>query len=261
VKHRDQHARLAFDEQRALDDLQRLHREIQRVRGERERAETDFDQFVRGFRGGAPAPASPPRGREPQVRDVMGTVPTSAHQPGAVTVFEEHVSPSAEPETVEPIAASPPVVERPQRPGARRFVVPIAVLAMIVGVFAVRARKAAPPAAEAPSPNVVSAPVAPPAAPPSTTPSPAAAPAAPETGLRLDLVTHRPVWVRVFVDGRRALEREIAGGQRLPLKADRTIVIRAGDAGAVSVVMNGRDEGKLGRDGAIATRAFSAPTR
>jgi hypothetical protein len=63
--------------------------------------------------------------------------------------------------------------------------------------------------------------------------------------------------MRVVVDGRIAIERELPQGERLPFGADKTIVIRAGDAGAVSVRVGTADQGTLGRDGQVVTRTFS----
>ena len=67
--------------------------------------------------------------------------------------------------------------------------------------------------------------------------------------------------MRVSVDGRIALEREVDGGERLPFGADRSIVVRAGDAGAVTVRVGQDDQGPLGRDGQVVTRAFAIPER
>ena len=79
--------------------------------------------------------------------------------------------------------------------------------------------------------------------------------------LRIDLTTVRRVWLRVAVDGRIALEREVAAGEQLPFGADRAIVVRAGDAGAVMVRVGGVDQGAIGADGQVVTRAFAAPAR
>jgi hypothetical protein len=106
-----------------------------------------------------------------------------------------------------------------------------------------------------------------PAAAPAAQSPPATAPAQPtpvaSTGparaLNVVLMTSRPVWTRVTVDDRKVIEREIPGGQTIPLGADRAIVIRAGDAGAIRVIVDGKDSGVLGRDGQIALRTFTAP--
>ena len=93
-----------------------------------------------------------------------------------------------------------------------------------------------------------------PAAPaPAATPPPAAAPSPAGT----ELTTIRRVWVRVIADGERVVERELPADARVPLKAEKTIVIRTGDAGAVRLSIAGQDQGILGRDGQVVTRTFT----
>jgi hypothetical protein len=77
--------------------------------------------------------------------------------------------------------------------------------------------------------------------------------------LNAQLVTLRPVWVRVLVDGERTIERELPGGQKIPLAPGRSIAVRVGDAGAVRLWIDGKDQGPLGPDGAVATRTFTNP--
>jgi hypothetical protein len=79
--------------------------------------------------------------------------------------------------------------------------------------------------------------------------------------LRIDLKTLRRVWLRVSVDGRIAIEREVAAGEQLPFGADRTILVRAGDAGAVTVRVGDVDQGPMGKDGVVVSRTFAAPAR
>ena len=112
------------------------------------------------------------------------------------------------------------------------------------------------PAQQAAPAQVASAPIA---DPPPVQPGPPVQPVDPHP-LRIDLTTLRPVWLRVTVDGRVAIEREAAAGEQLPFGADRSIVVRAGDAGAVTVREGGVDRGPVGRDGQVLTRTFSAPT-
>ena len=69
------------------------------------------------------------------------------------------------------------------------------------------------------------------------------------------------MWTRVTVDGRRALARLIAADERMSFGADQAIAIRAGDAGAFRLVVDGKDLGVLGRDGQIFEKSFSAKTR
>ena len=98
---------------------------------------------------------------------------------------------------------------------------------------------------------------------PAVTPTPAPAPTSgSEQRPAAQLVTSRRVWMRVAVDGATTIEREIAENTTIPLQATSQIVVRAGDAGAVRVVIAGKDLGPLGPDGQVRTRAYPVgPTR
>jgi hypothetical protein len=63
--------------------------------------------------------------------------------------------------------------------------------------------------------------------------------------------------VRVTIDGQRVVERELAAGARVPLSG-RSIVIRAGDPGAVRVFIDGQDRGLMGETGIPVTRAYTS---
>jgi Domain of unknown function (DUF4115) len=64
--------------------------------------------------------------------------------------------------------------------------------------------------------------------------------------------------MRVTVDGQKLHEREFPKDQTIPVAADRTILIRAGDGGAVQLTQDGKALGPLGRDGQIATKLLNA---
>ena len=321
MKHREQLRPLSFDEQRALEDLQKLHRDIQRARGDREQAEAEFDSFVRSFRAPQPQPVPPAPPREPRpvaapplvAREAIPQPPSPApsERPAPSAEYRvpvtEHRAPSpqerapgAEPpppsvehrvprpelrapssdhrvpsaESRPPIAEfpAPDVVDRapspePRAPGseARKRHIPPAVAVAIGGVaiaalvFAFSGDRSEPevvrdvPVAGAPD---AAAPQPEPAAEAAQPPAPA-----PESGVNLELITKRPVWVRVIVDGRRAIERELPAGERIPLRAAQSIVIRAGDAGAVSVRRGSGAEAPFGEEGFPATRTFTAERR
>lgn len=89
----------------------------------------------------------------------------------------------------------------------------------------------------------------------------AAQPAVPARPLEIELTTLRPVWMRIIVDGVRRVEREVPANQTLTFGADRTIVLRVGDAGGVRLTVNGTDQGSLGGDGQIAVRTLTPPQR
>jgi hypothetical protein len=83
--------------------------------------------------------------------------------------------------------------------------------------------------------------------------------AAPEDPpLRVELRTVRESWLRVVVDGERRLERLVPVGESILLEADGTVVVRAGDAGGVTVSINGSPHEVMGRDGRVADRTYTA---
>ena len=71
------------------------------------------------------------------------------------------------------------------------------------------------------------------------------------------LEADRPSWIRTTIDGRSDGGRVFAAGEKKTLAADREIVLRAGDAGAVFVTVNGAAREALGPRGQTATRRFA----
>ena len=97
-------------------------------------------------------------------------------------------------------------------------------------------------------------------------PQPAAAPATapvakPQAPPFAELSTVRPAWVRVVVDGRKVIERELPAGSRVPIEPGSQIVVRAGDAGAVRVAIGGKDQGVVGADGQVATKTYTVAAK
>ena len=100
-----------------------------------------------------------------------------------------------------------------------------------------------------------------PAAQPQPAPAPAspvAAPAAPQPPPPAEVSTVRRAWVRVVVDGRKVVERELPADSHIPLEPGSQYVVRAGDAGAVRLAIAGKDQGPVGADGQVATRTYTA---
>jgi len=79
---------------------------------------------------------------------------------------------------------------------------------------------------------------------PSTAPTPAAP-------LSLVFSVDRPCWVTASADGRRTIYRTLQPDDREALTAQREIVIRFGDASAVTWSINGRQGSPLGAHGVI----------
>jgi hypothetical protein len=239
----DARSPVPFDEQAALEELERLQRAIEEARRRRTQIVASFDDFLRSCRAGsAPVETHPPEMRVPVVR----TAPRGPL----------------------PLGRPSPTVDAPPTPGAHRIetrrprLTPAAglggaLLVIVAGMLLTRSWRSTPTSLSGTSAVVASPPVT--APPTATTPGPSNG-----AGVRVELVTLRRVWVRILVDGKPAIERELPADQRIPLRAEQTIAIRTGDAGAVRVALDGQDQGLLGRDGEVTTRTFrarSAPAR
>jgi hypothetical protein len=264
----------SFDEQSALEELEQLADKIQLSRRQREQKVAEFDSFVRTFRHDRYAASIAATDRERRVEDRPAASNAATHATGgAAPAPQVSVSPPASVAATADVAESnswaaaaprEPVahvaVDRPGRLRAAYVGVALAAFAVIVVAVMLWRSAGVPdgPAAQ-PDPRVAQQPTAAPAAvAPAPAPAPApAVPAGPPRALNIEFVTVRPVWARITVDGRRAMEREFAADQRFPFGADRAIVIRAGDAGAIRLVVDGKDLGVLGRDGQVFNRTFT----
>ena len=266
-----------FDERSALEELEQLADKIQRSRQQRQEKVAEFDAFVRAFRHDRYATSIAASERElRRAEDRPSAASAATHAVRGVTPVPDAAKAPAEPVVAQPppvsapwsvSAASEPVFHaattRSRRPRAAYIGVSLAALAVvIVGVMLWRSAgtpdaPAAQPAPTVPAASTAQAPPTP-STPGVAAPAPAAAvPAGPPRALNIEFVTVRPVWARITVDGRRAMEREFKADQRFPFGADRAIVVRAGDAGAIRLIVNGKDLGVLGRDGQIFERAFT----
>jgi len=65
-----------------------------------------------------------------------------------------------------------------------------------------------------------------------------------------------PCWVSVQVDGRIVLERELAAGDRQLFEVGRDFALIAGNAGAITMSLNGREFRSLGRQGQVVSLNF-----
>lgn len=178
------------------------------------------------------------------------------------SLFEDDDAPSASHPSPFDTPSSSSVRPQGRRVGFATLIGGLAAVAVVVigGVMLVNrgGGDAAPQATQSPA-RAAQAPAA------ATSPEPPRAeparPPVPASGLQAEIVTTRPVWVRVLVDGEKTIERELRSNDRIPLRATRVIFVRAGDAGALRIVVNGQDQGVLGRDGEIVTRSFTTANR
>jgi len=92
---------------------------------------------------------------------------------------------------------------------------------------------------------------------PAAAANPAVAPTAPGT-LALTIEARRPSWIRAQIDGKDEAGRIYQAGETRHIYGARIVSIRAGDAGAVFVGLDGGTAKALGADGSAATKQFSA---
>jgi hypothetical protein len=286
-------SRVPFDDRAALEELERLQRSIQEYRRRREEAEGAFEQFVGSFRAPVAREAEPvrvpavaeaarfvapkPAGVPATGLDAFESADSAPRVPVASSAVVVPPAPVAPPPAPTPEPARPAFFDSPvaapaaadlenqsigteephggRRAGRGRVPLVIGGVAMLVvaAVLMTRPRNDPGGASQA-APSPVQTPVTPPvaAAPAAAAPAPAPVPPA-------EIRTVRRVWVRAVVDGNREVERELEADVVVPLPAGRTYVIRAGDAGAVRLLLNGQDQGPLGREGVVATRTFTVP--
>lgn len=265
--------------QQALESrLDEIAAEISRLRRERAEAIEEFRAFTTpssAFPGGAEASvqreAAPTRS-SPLVAGGVGTLETLAAE---LVDRGSRTSSRLEPfETREPeprFDRSPFVLaqRRPRR--AFRLVVPVLLLGAagatslwLLGRFtraeAPRDASQAAPADARPAAVRPAAPdVLPTARSVEAQPEPVGTAGEVPTGLlRIELTTSREVWIRSRVDDQPATARILAAGETVTLEADRVVEVRLGDAGAVTLRLNGEDRGPFGRDGEVLTRRFEA---
>ena len=275
-----------FDEQATLEELDRMRQSIERFRRQRTEVLEEFDRFTSSFaRSRAEEPVRDSARTEVPVS--IGPLETAPAGSAGVSLFQKR-EPAATSDLDHPqdgfasdAAALPPPdhpliapgvmpregkqsgpVNRPLR--SRFLVIPgaIAILVVLVVVInrsvppapsdqGVPAVETSSPAAGVPDPNT-----------PVTPAVPSALPGSVEAGgVQVELTTLRKVWVRVLTDGARAIERELEADVRIPLRAERTIAIRAGNAGSVQLVVDGRPRGLMGEEGEAVTRTFTAAKR
>jgi hypothetical protein len=220
-----------FNEQAAIEELERLQRALEESRQKRKEASAAFDRFVASFHR--------ERDREPGAQPAAW--PRSNIAP-SMLVREGRLSP--------PTLPLPRRTHLPASGVAAGVVAVIALGALVTWIWP----GDEPESSRSPT---VSNP-APTAAVSTASPAPRSSEPPLPTGTQSELRTLRHVWVRATIDGKRVLERELDAGARVPLTG-HTIVIRAGDAGAVRVIIDGQDRGLMGETGIAVTRAYTSP--
>jgi len=90
---------------------------------------------------------------------------------------------------------------------------------------------------------------------PAALPGPDAARQAP---LMVLLAFDEACWISVSVDGTRTPSRTVAAGERIEFAVQQSITLTAGNAGALSMTLNGRPARALGAVGEVVTRTIPA---
>ena len=81
--------------------------------------------------------------------------------------------------------------------------------------------------------------------------------AVPQDGVNIHATFAGDCWTRVIVDGAYAYEGVPNAGQTFDWHGAESITIRAGNAGAIDIVMNGQSIGTLGEYGEVLERTFT----
>ncbi|MBC7342562.1 MAG: helix-turn-helix domain-containing protein [Clostridia bacterium] len=81
-----------------------------------------------------------------------------------------------------------------------------------------------------------------------------------EQGLELNIrIIKDECWVSITSDGVRVYQGLIRAGDQKTVIARREIIVRLGNAGVVSLSLNGQDLGIVGKPGQVVTKRFTAP--
>lgn len=116
---------------------------------------------------------------------------------------------------------------------------------------AVQPESAAPAPKPEPSPNSVAAAINQPAL-PAESPAPPAA-AGPDAPVRVEVVADEESWVSLSADGKSAFTGVLDASQSRTVAANRSVWLKVGNAGGVTVRLNGKPIGPLGANGEVKT--------
>ncbi|MGB9887047.1 MAG: helix-turn-helix domain-containing protein [Moorellales bacterium] len=160
-----------------------------------------------------------------------------------------------EPEKAEepPFALTPSPRRAPSpRVGRPWGWIAIAVLLAVIALLILPGLLARPPAEAPPAPTPGG---------PEVGESPVPEAPQPRSGLELEITADKgPSWLEVVVDGRPVYRGLLPQGREVSFSGDTSIAVKFGDAGAVSVRLNGELLGPMGQRGQVLRREFRAST-
>jgi cytoskeleton protein RodZ len=117
----------------------------------------------------------------------------------------------------------------------------------------------APTATQPPSGAPVPAPsTAQPAPPATAAPRPPVPASNPNAAVRVELTADEPVWVLVRSDGKYFFSGTLAAKESRTFEATGTVLLRLGNAGGVTITLNGKPVGPVGPKGQVRTVQFTS---
>jgi cytoskeletal protein RodZ len=149
-------------------------------------------------------------------------------------------------------------------PGGGRWVpwlIGIIIVACIVWGAASFFNQPAPPTQPSkPAPQTPATPAPTPTPKPQAQVTPAPAPTPQTKPVTIVAKYTAQAWTQVTADGKDIYEGIPKVGETLTWTADKTITIKLGNAAGVDITYNGQPQGKLGGDGDVITKTYSANT-
>ena len=97
-----------------------------------------------------------------------------------------------------------------------------------------------------------------------TTPQPPPAPVArasesnPNAAVRVELTADEPVWVLAQSDGKYLFSGTLGAKDSRTFEAAKTLLLRLGNAGGVTITLNGKPVGPVGPKGQVRTVQFTS---
>jgi cytoskeletal protein RodZ len=203
------------------------------------------------------------------IRNYASYLGLNAQQVLAVYRESQSPQPAQEPAAAKPAATRSSASDK-QPNGGRKSSVWRWLIAMVVIAIAAGAAWAAmnylnPPAPTkpAPTPQAQVQPAPPPAAPakpPAQAPTPAPAPAPATRPIVVQAKYTAECWTLVTADGREVYEGIPRPGETLTWNADRAMTLQIGNAAGIELTYNGQPQGRLGGDGEVVSKTFTAST-
>ena len=171
------------------------------------------------------------------------------------TPVEQPPSPAVQPSTV-PTGTQPPAGSPAPAPSTEQPAPPVtAPPAVSVASAPASHPNAAPP----PAVPVTSASTSRPnAAPPSAVPIAGALASHPNAPVRVELTADEPVWVLVRSDGKYSFSGTLSAKESRTIEATSMVLLRLGNAGGVTITLNGKPVGPVGPKGQVRTVQFTS---